>query len=743
LFPRLLLALIGIVVLISSMLTTVFYVYTRRSLERQTTENVLQQFETISYHFQYELRDSLVKDLQLMAANPLLDGFIMSSTLEREVNARAVERFFLESLRYTRNYESISYVDFAGKEVIRVDRSGRSKTYRDLSKRPLFLRVREGRSGSIDVGAPTVERGSIQFTAGIHKTDADIGKFGGAVLVQHSLADFIGYLDRIRVFDENPVWLFAPDGTVLKQPDANRAFLDPRSVLLPGFYKTPVLDLSQGNMVVYQDFSINPNRPFVRIAVSIPSSLLLRDIRSVLRFFFIVSLVALIVLSISAYYLAGYLSRPIIELAHAASRLAQGDLSTRVQGTSSGEVQMLIDSFNRMSGDLARTTVSRDYVDNIINSMMDMLIVASTDRKILRVNAAVCRLLGFVDEELVGGPIELVIEQGLSDAGTIIDDVVSRGGVGNTELIYRTKQGVRLPVLFSASIIKNERKEVLGIVCVARDITERKRDEERLKVFSGELQKINEELKSFAYIVSHDLRAPLVNIKGFADELDRSVHAITACFEKHLPMLDETDKAQITPVLNKDIPEALAFIGSSVSRMDNLINAILKLSRVGRRDLKPEQLSTQRLVQDVVNSFAHQIEAAGARVNAHALPEVVADRTALEQIFGNLLDNAVKYLDPGRRGVIDVTADRNDGELVFHVRDNGRGMEKEDIPRAFEIFRRVGRQDVPGEGMGLAYVKTLVRSLGGRIWCETEPGTGTTFSFTLPQPGTSALVPGD
>ena len=141
----------------------------------------------------------------------------------------------------------------------------------------------------------------------------------------------------------------------------------------------------------------------------------------------------------------------------------------------------------------------------------------------------------------------------------------------------------------------------------------------------------------------------------------------------------------------------------------------------------------RELIEDILSSLAHQIGSRNISVAINELPDVTADKTAVEQIFGNLLDNAVKYLEPGRSGKIDITGERRDGEVVFHVQDNGRGMAKEDIPRAFEIFRRVGRQDVPGEGMGLAYVKALIRLHGGRIWCESEPGAGTTFSFTIPQ----------
>ena len=190
---------------------------------------------------------------------------------------------------------------------------------------------------------------------------------------------------------------------------------------------------------------------------------------------------------------------------------------------------------------------------------------------------------------------------------------------------------------------------------------------------------------------------------------------------------------KIGSILQQDIPEALTFIRSSVTRMDNLISSILKLSRAGRRKLNPEPVCTRELIRSILNSFAHQIENRHVRVVAEDLPEVIADKTALEQIVGNLLDNAIKYLEPGRPGEIEVSAEEYGNEVVFHFRDNGRGMAQEDIPKAFEIFRRVGKQDVAGEGMGLAFVKTLVRLQGGRIWCESVLSVGTTFSFTIPR----------
>lgn len=234
------------------------------------------------------------------------------------------------------------------------------------------------------------------------------------------------------------------------------------------------------------------------------------------------------------------------------------------------------------------------------------------------------------------------------------------------------------------------------------------------------------------YIVSHDLRAPLLSIKGFSSELELSLKEFAEAFEACVGDMDPAKRARLGDMIATDMTEALRFISSAVVRMDTLITSILTLSRMGRRDLKPERVAMNVLVRGIVDSLGHQIAERRVELRLGDMPDITADKLSLEQIFGNLLDNAVKYLDPQRRGEIEIAAESRADETVFTVRDNGRGIAAEDIPRAFEVFRRVGTQDVPGEGMGLAYVKTLVKRLGGRIWCDSAPGEGTTFSFTIP-----------
>jgi len=301
------------------------------------------------------------------------------------------------------------------------------------------------------------------------------------------------------------------------------------------------------------------------------------------------------------------------------------------------------------------------------------------------------------------------------------------------EITWTKKDGSKAPTILSPTPILDTDGRYKGSYDFITDITERKRAEEQLQRYAAELEQSNEEVKNFAYIVSHDLRVPLVNLKGYTSELSSALEVIGPTMETALPHLNEEKRSAVAIALHEDVPEALEFITNSVSRMDSFINSVLILSRLGRRELKSEPIDMNTLVQTSLETLSHQIQERGTKVTVGSLPEVVADRTAMEQIVGNVLGNAVKYLDPERSGQIEVTAQTNNGEQLFCISDNGRGIAEEDMHKVFAPFRRAGKQDTPGEGMGLAYVQTLVRRQDGRIWCESELGKGTTFTFTISQ----------
>ena len=261
---------------------------------------------------------------------------------------------------------------------------------------------------------------------------------------------------------------------------------------------------------------------------------------------------------------------------------------------------------------------------------------------------------------------------------------------------------------------------------------------------TADLREANNEIQRFAYIVSHDLRSPLVNIMGFTSELEElradifkriaalgraaapasTAPAGTGAIE---PLLDGEDKQ-----LSQDFSEALGFIKSSIAKMDRLISAILNLTREGRREFEPVRIDTRELIESIVATVAHQAAEAEAQIRIEPLPHIISDRLALEQIFSNLIDNALKYLKPGVPGDISVRGRTKLGFAIFEVADNGRGIDAKDHQRIFDLFRRAGTQDKPGQGIGLAHVRALVRRLGGTMSVSSELHSGSTFTITLP-----------
>lgn len=370
------------------------------------------------------------------------------------------------------------------------------------------------------------------------------------------------------------------------------------------------------------------------------------------------------------------------------------------------------------------------FNEDIIQNMLEGVFVEDINGNFTFVNPAAAALLGYSSEELVGQHWTLTVP---SDQQPIVQSAneLRRQGISSRyELQLLRKDGSRVPILVSATP-RFEDGCFAGVLSVSTDISERKQVEKELKHYADELMQSNKEIKQFAYIVSHDLRTPLVNLKGFSGELRSSLEEIDSAIKEALPHMDEKKQQVVTTALRQDVPEALDFIESSVTRMDNFINAILKLSRFGHRQLTFETVEMDTLVQTVLKSLAHQIEEYKIKVTVSALPEIVADRISMEQIMGNLLDNAVLYLDPNRPGKIEVSAVCTNNETIFKISDNGHGIRKADMNKVFAPFRRAGQEDVIGEGMGLAYVKTLVHRHEGRIWCESEYGVGTTFTFTI------------
>jgi len=308
----------------------------------------------------------------------------------------------------------------------------------------------------------------------------------------------------------------------------------------------------------------------------------------------------------------------------------------------------------------------------------------------------------------------------------------SRGIEDIYELTYYRKDGSKLPAVVSVTALRDAVDTIIGYLLIGTDNTARKLVEIEKQRVDRHLREANAEIQRFAYIVSHDLRSPLVNIMGFASEIDAWQKQV---FERvgFLRARSGEKESAGDEMMREEVVEALGFIKSSVGKMDRLIAALLKLSREGQREFQPQFIDMSQLLRSVREGLTFQANEVKASINIQDLPGVFSDRLALEQVFSNILDNAVKYLSADRKGAVEVRAVETDHSITYEVCDNGRGIAEKDSERIFDLFRRSGVQDRPGDGIGLAHALALVRRLGGEIRVESKPNQGSTFKVTLPK----------
>ena len=313
-----------------------------------------------------------------------------------------------------------------------------------------------------------------------------------------------------------------------------------------------------------------------------------------------------------------------------------------------------------------------------------------------------------------------------------IETALKREKPYDTQFRIVRKDGAERVIHSRGEVEFDEKGGPVRMFGVASDITKRMKAEEALRLAMDKLARANKEIKSFTNMLSHDLRTPLVNMKGFSTELKCSFETLKGILDEVSPGLTEEQNRLAGEVLKEEMPEAFGFIDSSANSMEKLVSSIMELARIGERKLDYTGVDIDRLVDEKLKSMHHQIKERNVEVNVNSLPSVVADEMCMEQIFGNLLSNSINYMDADRSGLISISGEKREADTLFKVEDNGIGIPDYAHKEVFEIFRRGVGKGLPGEGMGLAYVKALVERHDGEIWFETREGKWTVFFFTIP-----------
>jgi len=353
--------------------------------------------------------------------------------------------------------------------------------------------------------------------------------------------------------------------------------------------------------------------------------------------------------------------------------------------------------------------------ETIVQNITEPVLFIDKDFIILWANRAFQEQTGYKIEEIIGNHCYRLTHHSETPCQLPyhLCPVVKVKKTGKTATVTHThfdKKGNKLFVEIMVYPVKDEKGKISQFVYIFRDVTERKRAEEALKQMSDKLVRSNADLRQFAYIVSHDLKEPLLTVGGFVKLLARRYKG----------------------KLDAKADEFIKYIADGVKRMQVFIEDLLEYSQVETKEKKFKPIDCSFVLKKAIGNLQAAIEKTNAVVTSDELPTVMADTSQMISLFQNLISNAIKFRSEEEPRV-HISAMRKEDEWIFSIKDNGIGIDAEDAERIFGFFQRLHSKDeYPGTGIGLAICKKIVEQHSGRIWVESKTGKGSTFYFTIP-----------
>jgi two-component system, chemotaxis family, sensor kinase Cph1 len=371
------------------------------------------------------------------------------------------------------------------------------------------------------------------------------------------------------------------------------------------------------------------------------------------------------------------------------------------------------------------------YHADLLRNVLDAIISTDMEFNVRTWNRGAELMYGWTPEEAIGLNFSKLVspEYPFDDRDDVLRTIMKSGSYHGM-FIHHRKNGEPFSINGHMTLLRDENGTPTGAVAINRDITEQLASRTKLDRLNRKLEEKNRELGEIIYITSHDLRSPMVNIDGFSREIGDQMGIISGIIEGS--NLDGEEKERINTILKEEVEDGLSFIGSSIRKIDSLIEGLLRISRLGTTEFEMENLDMNEMVKEVVPVFEFQVQECGGEITVGELPPCVGDSTRINQVLSNIIDNAIKYRDPDRALRIDISGGTEDEYSFYDITDTGIGIPERHLARVFSIFHRIDPRATPGEGLGLTAVRRILDKHDGSIAVTSRVGEGSTFRVCLP-----------